>query len=240
MHRVALLFVAFVLAFPGRSAIAGEDLVPLSRIAPQLGYTYTWLASEAAVALTRPGVYVLIRTGNPLYDVNDAVESTTEVPQFRNNDIFIGPSLVARLRSLAGNSTATHPSESMTVSRRLIASAPVHGALTVTVSSTHTADAVIVAGKGPPSVPVTITLTADISREIPRVLLSRTYAETDKDGNFTARLSSAPLYFQKSTIYVAVTSLVGITEADTSFALGQPNPGVAHPVDELPRDFRPL
>jgi len=239
MHRLALFFVAFALVFPSRSAASGEDLVPLARIAPQLGYSYAWIASESAVALTRPGVYVLIRTGNPLYDVNDSVESTTQIPQYRNNDIYIGPSLVARLRSLAGNAVASHPSTSIPAARSLIASAPVHGSLTVIVSPTHTADAVIVEGTGPPSVPLTITLTADISREIPRVLLSRTYAETDKDGNFTARLSTAPLYVQKSTIHVAVTSLVGISEADTSFAVSQPNAGIAHPVDELPRDFRP-
>jgi len=239
MHRLALLVVAFALVFSSRSAIAGEDLVSLARVAPQLGYSYTWIPSESAVALTRPGVYVLIRTGNPLYDVNDSVESTTQVPQFRNNDILIGRSLVARLRSLAANSAGNHPSESIAVSRRLVASAPVHGALTVSVSSAQTADAVVIAGTGPPSVPLTITLTADISREIPRVLLSRTYAETDKDGNFTARLSTAPLYFQKSTIHVAVTSLAGITEADTSFAVGLPNANLAHPVEELPPDFRP-
>src|ERR1700722_13159382 len=110
MHRLALLFVAFALVFSSRPAIAGDDLVPLARLAPQLGYSYTWVASESAVALTRPGVYVLIRTGNPLYDVNDSVESTTQIPQFRDNDIFIGPSLVARLRSLAGNSPHTSDS----------------------------------------------------------------------------------------------------------------------------------
>jgi hypothetical protein len=117
--------------------------------------------------------------------------------------------------------------------------AQAQGSLAISARPTNISDAVIVSGSGPANVPITITLSADIERDIPRVTLSRTTIDTDPDGKFVVQISTAPLHLQKSIVLISATSLPGVTEAHTSFILGQPNPTIAHPVDELPRDFRP-
>jgi len=233
---VQLSTIAFALTLVIRPAAAGGEFVPLARLAPALGYTYTWIAAESAVALTRPGMYVLVRTGNQLYDVNNAVESTAQAPVYRNNDIYIGTSLAARLRSLADS---TRPAGANLAAVRSTAVAPSHGSLTVATVPTNTADAVIVSGTGPANTPLTITLSADITRDMPRVVLSRTSIETDAAGNYSSRISTAPLELRKSLVLVSATSGPGVIEAHTSFLLGESSPKIAHPVDELPRDFRP-
>jgi hypothetical protein len=115
----------------------------------------------------------------------------------------------------------------------------VHGTLTVATVPTKDSDAVIVSGTGPANVPLTITLSADISRDLPRVLLSRTHIETDAAGNFSSRISTSPLELRNSIVLVSATSVAGVTEAHTAFVLAGPSPNIAHGVDELPRDFRP-
>jgi hypothetical protein len=230
MGAIALALTAAV-----RPAGAAGDLVSLAHLAPQLGYRYTWIASEAAVALTRPGLYVLVRTGNPLYDVNDAVESTAQAPQYRDNDIYVGSALAARLRTLALKFAPPAEQPSMAVR----AAAVPHGALSLNVVPTGVSDAVIVSGTGPARAPLTITLSADITSGIPRVVLSRTNVAVDAAGKFSVKISTAPLHLPNSTVLVSATSLPGVAEAHTSFVLADPNPTVAHPVDELPRDFKP-
>jgi hypothetical protein len=234
LGAIALAFTAVV-----RPVSAGGELVSLSHLAPMLGYTYTWIGSESAVALTRPGLYVLVRTGNPLYDVNDAVESTAQAPLFRNNDMYIGSKLVARLRSLAIRYAEPTIRGAPAPAGPIVDHGGAHGVLTLAATPTTVSDAVMVRGSGPPNVPLTITLSADITRELPRVVLSRTNIETDAAGKFSVQISTAPLYLQNSTILISATSLPGVTEAQTSFVLGQTSPNIAHPVDELPRDFKP-
>lgn len=238
--RSAALYVsaaALVTSAVPRPAGAAGEFVSLAHLAPELGYTYTWVASESAVALTRPGLYILVRTGNPLYDVNETVEATPQTPQFRDNDIYVGTVLVARLRALAVKYGARDHSDA--ASGAVPPAAAAHGALTIAAVPTGLSDAVIVSGSGPANVPLTITLSADISRDLPRVLLSRTNVATDAGGKFAVSISTAPLHLAQSVVLISATSVPGVTEAHTSFVLGQPSPGIAHPVDELPRDFKP-
>jgi multisubunit Na+/H+ antiporter MnhB subunit len=233
IHVGALTLASSLFALP---AGAGTELVSLAHLAPELGFTYTWIASESAVALTRPGVYVLVRTGNPLYDVNTAVESAAQTPQYRNNDIYVGSGLVERLRTLAARPV---PGEAPVAAPTVSHAAPIGGALTVGAIPTNVADSVVVSGTGPANAPLTITLRADISRDIPRVLLSRTKLVTDAAGKYSVEIPTAPLHLQNSVVLVSATSAPGVAEAHTSFVLGGPNPKMAQPVDDLPRDFRP-
>jgi hypothetical protein len=233
-HATTLALTSIIVAAP---AAAADTTVALAHLAPALGYSYTWIGSESAVALTRPGLYILVRTGNQLYDVNNSIETTAQPPVFRNNDIYVGAALVARLRVLAAKYAPAH--DAGDVARAISAPAPT-GALALTAVPTKISDAVIVSGSGPADVPLTITLSADIQRDMPRVLLSRTTIHTDGEGKFSVQISTAPLHLQKSLVLISATSLPGIAEAHTSFILGQPSPTIAHPLDELPRDFRPL
>jgi hypothetical protein len=231
--------IALALTIVARPAAAADQFVSLAHLAPELGYTYTWIASEDAVALTRPGLYVLVRTGNPLYDVNDSVESTVQAPQSRNNDVYVGSALAARLRALAAKyappgERADPPSEPVAA-----AVGTVHGALALSVAPTKVSDAVVVSGSGPANLPLTISLSADIVRDMPRVLLSRTNVRTDAEGNFSVTIATAPLHLQRTLVLVSATSLPGVSEAHTSFVLGKPSPNIAHPLDDFPRDFLP-
>jgi hypothetical protein len=234
--RAALLALSSIVC---RAPVAAaEPTVSLSHLGPALGYRCTWIASESAIALTRPGLYILVRTGNPLYDVNESVETTPQTPEFRKNDIYIGAALVARLRVLAAQYAPAR--NGVTMDRQADPPSAAHGALAFTAAPTGVSDAVLISGTGPPNVPLTITLSADIVRDMPRVTLSRTRLETDAAGNFSVQVSTAPLHLQKSLILISATSLPGVTEAHVSFVLGQPSPEIAHPLDELPRDYKPL
>lgn len=228
--------IAFALTAAVGTA-AANDGVSLTHLAPALGYTYTWVASESAVALTRPGLYVLVRSGNPIYDVNDAIETAAQAPQFRDNQMYIGAALASRLRALAVKYAprVEHPA---TVAAGPPAEAP-HGALTVAATPTTISDAVVVSGSGPANLPLTITLSADVARDLPRILLSRTNVVTDAAGNYSVQISTAPLHLQKSVVLVSATSVPGVSAAHVSFILGQPSPKIAHPLDETPRDFKP-
>ncbi len=235
--RLGALGLGFALTV--HPAAAAEHFVALSHLAPELGYHYVWVASESAVALTRPGLYVLVRSGNPLYDVNDAVETTAEAPRFHDNDVYVGPAFAARLRSLAIRSVASRELPQPPGAPSTLAAGPLRGILTLNAVPTNISDALVVSGNGPANAPLTITLWADIARDLPRVLVSRTSAQTDATGTFSLEISTAPLHLQKSRILITATSVAGVTEAHTSLVLGQPSPNIAHPIDELPRDFRP-
>src|ERR1019366_1838937 len=127
------------------------------------------IAAADAVALTRPGLYVLVRTGNPVYDVNDSIESTLQPPQASNDDIYVGRALAARLRTLATQYAPRGAVTNVPVARAAAPAQDPHGALTLAVAPTETSDVVVVSGSGPANVPVSITLSADISRDIPRI-----------------------------------------------------------------------
>jgi hypothetical protein len=81
---------------------AAEHRTALLKVAANLGYTYSYLGPEDAVSMTRPGVTIVIRPGERLFDVNDETEAMDgTAPLFSRNDIFISDGMVARLRQLA-------------------------------------------------------------------------------------------------------------------------------------------
>lgn len=233
-----LAVAALVLTVLPRPVPAAEGMQPLSRVAPQLGYGYAWIASQSAVALTRPGVYVLVRAGNQLYDVNESIESTSVAPAYHDNDIYVGASLVTQLRAIAAKYPLGRAVAALAAGPAVSEVPEVRGSLALSVMPSNGAESIDVTGTGPASVPVDIALYADVSRDVPRIVISRTRLRTDASGKFAARISLAPLHLQKSLVRIVATSLSGIAPADASLVLGQPNPAVANPVDQTPRDFR--
>src|ERR1700680_2233758 len=95
-----LASVAFAAVTP--AAIEARGDVAISRVAAELGYAYAYLGPEDAVSLSRPGVTILVRPGERLFDVNDRTEAMDgAVPRFSRNDLYVSEQFVARLRAIA-------------------------------------------------------------------------------------------------------------------------------------------
>ena len=227
--RLAIPIVATVaLALP---AAAAERSVPLARVAAETGYTYAWLPGEAAVSLTRPGVAVVFRAGEMLYRVGDRVISADRAPEFDGSDLVVSPATVAALRSIALAFPAPPPPR-MQPPEATSAS----GALTVDITFVPGRDAVAVRGRGPADLPITITLTGEISHDIPVIVLSRTSIRTDADGTFSAIIGTISGPPVGSNIIATATSLPGVTPATKKITVGFTSPAItASPLDSLPK-----
>ena len=231
-HPIVIGSIAAILA-SGSPSFAGE--ITLSQVASQLGYTYAFLGADAVVTLSRPGLTIVFRPGDPRYDVNDQVEVAPETPHFEHNDVEISDSMVGHLRMLAeryplsearGNGTsATHP----------IATGP------VTIAATHAdgREAAIVWGTAQPSTPLTIVAVAKMSRDLPDTLLSRTTAFAGADGKYHVVIPIAPLYWPDARFTFTVETTDGSHTASTMpITFTTPNAKTSIPsTDDIPKQF---
>ena len=99
-------------------------------------------------------------------------------------------------------------------------------------------EAVVVDGSAPAAlrgsaVPVTLTLTGTISRDLPTVTLRRVTLATDGTFHTTLAISGMP---RGSVVTVTATSLPGLSPASAHLTVGAPNPAVDSPLDHLPKD----
>ncbi|MBC5810175.1 MAG: hypothetical protein GIW95_04860, partial [Candidatus Eremiobacteraeota bacterium] len=75
MKRLALGATLAFAAFAAATTVQVEAReVSLQQAAAELGFTYAYLGPEDAVSLGKPGVTILIRPGQRLFDVNDRTE----------------------------------------------------------------------------------------------------------------------------------------------------------------------
>ena len=227
--RLALPVLAVVaMAFP---AAAQDGAVPLARVAAETGYTYAWLPGEAAVSLTRPGVAVVFRAGDMLYSVGDRVISADRAPEFDGTDLVVSPATVAALRSIA-LAFPVPPPPRMGVPEATSAS----GALTVDLAFVPGRDAVAVRGRGPADLPIMITLTGEVSRDLPVIVLSRTSVRTDADGMYYAVIGTVTSPTPGTAIVATATSLPGVAPASKRMVIVHTSPLVnSSPLDQLPQ-----
>jgi len=208
----------------------------LSAVAAELGFEYSYLGPEDAVALTKPGVTILIRPGESLFDVNDRTESIDgPAPTFDTSDIYISDSLYARLRAIAGRYPANAGEHGLVVANPGVGN--VTGAITgLTLAQVPGRQELAVGGKAPANLPITITLVATFSMTVPDTVLSRHEVTTDPDGTFKADVSIAPAYFTGEILTVVASSVDGIKPAKAKIEMGFPN--VSTPADLDPRSIR--
>ncbi len=227
--RLALpVLAAVAVAIP---AAAQDGFVPLARVAAETGYTYAWLPGEAAVSLTRPGVAVVFRAGDMLYSVGDRVISADRAPEFDGTDLVVSPATVAALRSIALAFPAPPPPRAA-VPEATSAS----GALTVDVTFVPGREAVAVRGRGPADLPITITLTGEVSRDLPVLVLSRTSVRTDADGMFYAVIGTVNGPPPGTAIVATATSLPGVAPASKRIIVTHISPLItSSPLDQLPQ-----
>ncbi len=96
--RLLVVAICSLLAAPGVAAAAQQG-VPLASVARAANLQYAWLGAERAVQLSGPGLIVVIRPGEPIYDVNDRVEVAAITPHYAANDIYVSPATAATHRT---------------------------------------------------------------------------------------------------------------------------------------------
>ncbi|MHB1798749.1 MAG: hypothetical protein ACYCUI_10665 [Vulcanimicrobiaceae bacterium] len=205
-------------------AAGAQSGVPLATVAARAGLAYRWLGPERSVSLSRPGLVVVLRPGETLYDVNDRVEIADRAPRYAGGDLVVDQSLAAHIERLA----RTTRSAQLRPPAATASSGPQRtysGAIQIEARHLPGSEAIAVNGQAPPGAPVTITLLATLSPDIPTVLVSRSDVQTDVNGRFGAIISTAPDYLRGSTIEVLATSAPGVAPASAHVTLGAPEPG---------------
>jgi hypothetical protein len=238
-YLTATALAVAVLITSAPSAFAAH-LTSLMKAAADLGYAYSYLGPEDAVALTKPGVTIVIRPGERLFDVNDRTEAMDgSAPMFSHSDIFISDALLARLRQIAGKYPAQTSGERAIVVQNGSAVANVTGAITgLTLSQVPGKQDINVWGKAPANLPITLTLVGTFSIEIPDVVISRNEVVSDADGTFKTDISPASAFYRGAILTLVASSVSGVTSSKAQIVLKAPNGTTVIPGDEEPKSIR--
>ena len=131
-------------------------------MAAQLGYSYSYLGTDDVVTLTRPGLTILVRPGQSLFDVNDRSESMDagEAPRFFRNDIYVSPSFVRRLTQLANRAGGGGRTEGLSAPIGSPVVAP--GVITLEVHPVPGSSTLKVTGHAPAHAPITLDAARDV------------------------------------------------------------------------------
>jgi len=202
-----------------------------SMVAAHSGYAYEWSTQGSVLVLRRPGIVVVLRPGSRLYQVNDHSEVANEAPSYLQGDLYMTAQLAAHLEALARrlSPTAARGAESVST-----ADDPAHGSITLEARQLQGAEAIDVEGSAPAGVPVTITLLAVVSSDLPTIVVSRHDVVTDVNGRFGAVVPIASAYERGTLLRVLATSSSGVASASAQLVTEAPNNGVTVPLEQLP------
>ncbi len=238
--RLALFAVVVTAGIP--TASLADHATGLVKVAAELGFVYGYLGPEDAVSLSRPGVTIVIRPGERLFDVNDRTEAMDgSAPYFYHSDVFISDGLFNRLRQIASRYPAVPGGDRpiVVVNPNAAGAAPLTGAIAgLSVVQTPGDQTLTIAGKAPANLPVTLTVIGTFSSELPDVVLSRRGITADADGTFKTTVPVASGYFRGGVITIEASSLTGITSAKKKLVLVPVNQKVTVPADLEPRGIR--
>lgn len=217
-------------------ADAQDNTVSLNSVAAHDGYSLQWLLPERSVSLSRPGLAIVVRPGAVMYFVNSRVEFTETPPRYVNGDLVISSTLAARFDRLARLAAAMQRQRLEGPGLRVSTEPPASGPITIDVRPQPGSEAVSVSGHAPSTAPVTITLLATVSYDVPTVVVSRHDVQPDVNGNFSAQVSIAPSFARGTILRVLATSVAGTTPASAQLIVGSPNAGVIVPLEYEPTD----
>jgi hypothetical protein len=233
-----VIFALLALAPALNAEAAGAAGVPLAQVAQDANLTYKWLIGDRAVQLNGPGIVMVIRPGDSLYEVDDRVEITADAPRYVSNDIYVSRALATHIMHLARQAQLLVEAPATQVVSAAYGVGPgatgPRGTIVLSVEPLKGAEALMISGQAPPSAPVMITLLATLSSELPNIVLSRHNLETGPDGRFQAIVPIAPDYMRDSFIHVLATSSPGVISASAQLLVHEPNEGVKVPVDAFP------
>ena len=231
--RAVVMSVVLVATFTQHAQAA--NVLALSSVARAYGFLYTTESTEVAAHLSRPGVSVLVRAGDPRYQVNDDVQYLSAPPVFRNNQIYVDSALGPVLARLA----ETHPWPDSSATPRVAvdprASAP-GSALTIAAHYIDATQTIAATGTGPAGAPIQVVVKARLSRDIPAITVTHSTAYAAADGTYRAVLSVVSLTFPNTSLQLTATAGPNVAPASTILELGPPNPKLVNPNDTVPND----
>jgi hypothetical protein len=239
-YRQVVLPVLCLLLSAQGAAAAAEREVPLATVARDAHLEYTWLAATRAVQLSGPGIVLVVRPGDNVYEVDDRVEITAVAPRYISNDIYVSQALATHITHLARQAYDLVSEQEAQVARVSLdqqqqpGASELRGTIVLNATPLQGAEAVLVTGEAPPSAPVRITLLATLSSEIPNVLLSRHDLTAGPDGKFQAIVPIAPDYMRDTYIRVLATSSPGVTSASAQLLVKEANAGITVPALAFP------
>lgn len=228
--RSTIALAVIALGLPALPAGAAQREA-VARVAAQSGYAYHWSTPGSELVLSRPGINVVLRPGSQVYQVNDHLEVTDSAPSYARGDLYVTPALAGHLEALARrlSPTAAHSAEMLSP-----IDSTARGAITMEARQLQGAEAITVQGSAPAGVPVTITLLAIVSRDVPTIVVSRHDVVTDVNGRFGAVIPIASAYERGTLLQVVATSAPGVASASAQLVTEAPNSGVTVPLEQLP------
>ena len=239
-RQVVLPVLCWLISAQGAAA-AADQVVPLATVAHNAHLEYSWLAATRAVQLSGPGIVLVVRPGDNVYEVDDRVEVTAVTPRYISNDIYVSKALATHISQLArqayglvSEQEAQAASQARLEQQQQAGVPELRGTIVLNATPLQGAEALLVTGDAPPTAPVRITLLATLSSELPNVLLSRHDLTAGPDGKFQAIIPIAPDYMRDTFIHVLATSLPGVTSASAQLLVTAPNTGVKVPVETFP------
>jgi hypothetical protein len=241
--QVVLLVLCSSLTTLPAGAATGQA-VPLASVARTAHLDYEWLSVMRAVQLSGPGIVLIVRPGDNLYEVNGRVEVAADTPRYASNDIYISRALANHIINLARQAqeqASTRAAEAAQLANREATQerneaivGEMHGSIVLNVTPLKGAEALLITGQAPPSAPVLITLVATLSSQLPNVLLSRNQLTAGPDGRFQAIVPIASDYMRDTFIHVLATSTPGVISASAQLLVQEPNEGVKVPAEAFP------
>lgn len=242
-YQVVLLVLCSLL--PTLYAGAASDRgVPLASVARAAHLDYEWLAATRAIQLSGPGLVLVVRPGDSLYEVNDRVEVAAVTPRYAANDIYVSQALANHITQLARQAWELAGAQAAQIAgaanrevneeRSEAIAAELQGSIVLNVTPLRGAEALLITGQAPPSAPILITLFATLSSQLPNVLLSRHDLTAGPDGKFQAIVPIAPVYMRDTFIHVLATSSPGVISASAQLLVQEPNQGLKIPAEAQP------
>lgn len=113
--------------------------------------------------------------------------------------------------------------------------APSAGPLTVTATHRLGTSTVDIRGRAPAGASTTVTITGEIARDLPVVLIARTVTVAGADGTYAVRVPVGVLSFPDSAL-IATASTAGSPPVRAIITVLMPDPSFNSPNNTLPPD----
>ncbi len=227
-RNAAITSIATLSALVGPGAASADDAVSLARVARQLGYHYVYLPFENAVSLSRPGVTVVVRPGDPFFAANERREPVFGmVPEYRGNDVYVSPAFMSEIRGLG------HPFPPPDNGPQIVREERVdRGHVSeLHLSRVPGATSISVDGHATPDSRIEIVVRAALSESLPIVVLDRATAFSDASGAFSTVVSTAPDHFWASKFIVEASGAADTSPAVAKIDAKERNPAAHTPAD---------
>ena len=229
--RIAVLGVVLVTTLVQHAQAA--NMLALSNVARAYGFVYMTESTEVAAHLSRPGLSLLVRAGDPRYQVNDDVAYLARPPAFHNNQIYVESTFESVLARLA----EAHPWPNAALQPTVVTvpHAPAPGApLTIQARYIDATETIAASGTGPAGAPIDVIVKARLSRDIPAITLAHSTVYAAADGTYRTIVSVLSLSFPNTSLQLTATAGPNVVPASATLELGPPNPKLANPNDKLP------